>query len=528
MEKAAENLSESQTTVGHLLHRPHALLLGHRLPGGWITQAQRLTQKEVLQGGGGGGGGGAPSFSSLGQRTVLRKVLNLQGDGGEARPDGLRRLHKGPLAVYSRVRLTARKLPSRRRWARAGKRAARAGRSPGLEKNVLTAEARRGAEVGEGETKALQTVIVLSSGKTGADGSQRNDATAEDDAQRGAHLAQRQRLQPLQGPAGAALPIDAILQRRQQPAKGDASDEAVADAGEGQRAQAAEEGDTRGPGPGTGGSPRRQVLQLQRQVAETAELQRLAQAERQVGGPEADGVDRRQLRQVDCLRKAVAAVVVLAPTVVTTINIRVALRRENERQTAEGGGHGGRERPREEGGDAGAVLGYAGEVGRAKDKLQVNSRGIDPRGHREGGGGDCVIAASTQASVLEQLQLPLGVILRPDLLALIVPRVGVDHQAAEQRQPLHRGATVLEVGLVEGPADERRRAQHLGQRQVLEDEADHVDGQVGDLGGGGGGGDGFIEVVKVVEEGIEEGIEVGGGVGRRKATRIEAVLRVKD
>ena len=88
---------------------------------------------------------------------------------------------------------------------------------------------------------------------------------------------------------------------------------------------------------------------------------------------------------------------------------------------------------------------------------------------------------------------------------------------------------MLEVGLVEGPADERRRAQHLGQRQVLEDEADHVDGQVGDLGGGGGGdGDGFIEVVKVVEEGIEEGIEVGGGVGRRKATRIEAVLRVKD
>ena len=169
---------------------------------------------------------------------------------------------------------------------------------------MLTAEARRGAEVGEGETKALQTVIVLppaDKGSGGGGGGQRNDATAEDDAQRGAHLAQRQRLQPLQGPAeGAALPIDAItLQRRQQPAKGDASDEAVADAGEGQRAQAAEEGDTRGPGPGTGaGGPRRQVLQLQRQVAEAAELQRLAQAERQMGGPEADGVDRRQLREV--------------------------------------------------------------------------------------------------------------------------------------------------------------------------------------------------------------------------------------
>ena len=65
--------------------------------------------------------------------------------------------------------------------------------------------------------------------------------------------------------------------------------------------------------------------------------------------------------------------VVLAPTVVTTINIRVALRRENERQTAKGGGHDGRERPREEGGDAGAVLGYAGEVGRAKDKVCLSS-----------------------------------------------------------------------------------------------------------------------------------------------------------
>lgn len=70
-------------------------------------------------------------------------------------------------------------------------------------------------------------------------------------------------------------------------------------------------------------------------------------------------------------------------------------------------------------------------------------------------------------------------ILRPDDSRL----AHLDHVMADQSQVLHRGATVLAVGRVEGFADEGLAMQYFGQWKVLKDQADYVCWKVVDSGG---------------------------------------------
>ena len=59
------------------------------------------------------------------------------------------------------------------------------------------------------------------------------------------------------------------------------------------------------------------------------------------------------------------------------------------------------------------------------------------------------------------------------------------HVVAHKSEVLHRGATVLEVGIVEVLADEGLIAQDFRQWKVFEDQADDVHRKVSDGGGSG-------------------------------------------
>ncbi|KAH9406259.1 hypothetical protein TYRP_013866 [Tyrophagus putrescentiae] len=110
----------------------------------------------------------------------------------------------------------------------------------------------------------------------------------------------------------------------------------------------------------------------------------------------------------------------------------------------------------------------------AGNQFQVTGGGINGRKGRDAAG---------LSSVLKEHLLASHLFLRHNRSIIVL----LEHVVAKESEVLHRGATVLEVGIVEELADEGLIAQNFRQWKALKDQAEDVHGKVGDGGGGRGG-----------------------------------------